>query len=66
MENILWDTFLAVNFQLLEEDGYVRQVPGEDTVILAHLHAGWVAFRGATKSETASAVFSRLEKSPVS
>ena len=34
----LWDTLLGVDFQLLEYDGYQRQVRGEDTVILAHLH----------------------------
>lgn len=38
MEDHLWDILLGVDFQILERDGYERQVRGEDTVILAHLH----------------------------
>jgi hypothetical protein len=38
MEDHLWDILLGVDFQLLVRDGYERQVRGEDTVILAHLH----------------------------
>lgn len=38
MEDHLWDILLGVDFQILERDGYQRQVRGEDTVILAHLH----------------------------
>lgn len=38
MEDHLWDILLGVDFQLLEKDGYERQVRGDDIVILAHLH----------------------------
>ncbi len=38
MEDRLWDVMLGADFELLEQDGYRRQVRGEDAVILAHLH----------------------------
>jgi hypothetical protein len=38
MKRRLWDILLGVDFHILERDGYQRQVRGEDTVILAHLH----------------------------
>ena len=32
------DVFLEVDYRTFEKDGYLPQVRGEDTVILAHLH----------------------------